>query len=139
MAWTFARRPDPRRAVPSFVLAALSLATVVRTAKCGPVPSIPVPPMAPPPDTRTNGWEHNWDCVMCSSNSMLSANFGTGSSHHFNFSDHWWIKEVAHSYAHVLLSDFFVSGGYNGTGSECALVSVARALKKENPNIIARC
>jgi hypothetical protein len=65
---------------------------------------------------------------------MLSANFGSGSPN-FNLSDPWWIKEVAASYAHVMLSDFFDSGAYNGTGSECALVTVARALKKANPKI----
>ena len=61
---------------------------------------------------------------------MLSANFGTGDSQKFNLSDPWWVKEVANSYAHVLLSDFFDSGSYTGAGPECALVTVARALKK---------
>ena len=49
--------------------------------------------------------------------------------------DPWWIQTVATSYAQVLLSDFFDSGAYNGTGAECALVTVARALKAVNPNI----
>jgi hypothetical protein len=65
---------------------------------------------------------------------MLSANFGSA-SRYFNFSDPWWVETVATSYAQVMLSDFFDSGGYNATGAECALVTVARALKKVNPKI----
>ena len=91
-------------AVPRFrfgALGCLAMATHL-LASCaaaahGPVPSIPVPLMAPPPDPK--GWTHNWDCIMCETNSMLSANFGSSESQFFNFSDPWWLKTVA-AYAH---------------------------------------
>ena len=91
------------------------------------------PPLAPPPQLDAT-WSHGWDCVACGSNSMLSANFGVGAE--FELDDPWWVKEVAGRYAQVLLSNFdeAARSSYNGTG-EYPLVTLARALKKENPKI----
>ena len=77
---------------------------------------------------------HNWDCITCKTNSMLAGNFGHVNSLIFNMSDTWWIDTVASSYAAVALNDFVGSRTYNGTG-ENGVVTVARALKKANPNI----
>eukprot|EP00035_Acanthoeca_spectabilis_P024372 m.453510 g.453510 ORF g.453510 m.453510 type:complete len:158 (-) comp20514_c0_seq1:1140-1613(-) len=106
------------------------------------------PPLSPPPNLT--GWTHGWDCVACSTNSMLSANFGSSDTWRFNLSNPWWIKEIAGRYAHIQMSPFLGAGHYNGT--ECTpdclkqspnmctcgvnpLKKVAKLLKSFNPKI----
>eukprot|EP00117_Sycon_ciliatum_P000413 scpid66101/ scgid6483/ len=77
---------------------------------------------------------HGWDCVACSTNTMLAGDFGHTNSLIFNMSDQWWIKEVALNYAAVTLNSYLDSNRYNGSG-ESGLVTVARAMKAVNPKI----
>eukprot|EP00117_Sycon_ciliatum_P030280 scpid75107/ scgid23912/ len=85
---------------------------------------------------HVSSFTHGWDCIACSTNNMLAANFGDGYAENANFkmSDPWWVDVVAQGYAAVALSDFLGSQNYNGTG-ENGMVTVARALKAANPKI----
>jgi hypothetical protein len=85
------------------------------------------------------GLTHGWDCISCKSSSMLVADFGTHRSD-ITLSDPWWINAIADSYAAIVVNVYDYIGTpnkgnhYNGTGED-GRVSVARALKKRNPNI----
>lgn len=86
----------------------------------------------------TAAFTHNWDCISCRSNSMLSANFGTFNHQNFNMSDTWWIDTIADSHNQVILNNFWYQSpnplAYNGSGTD-SKITVARALKKRNPKL----
>ena len=70
---------------------------------------------------RHTGWLHNWDCISCETNSMLSANFGGGvndPNSPINCTDLWWVEVAAKAYTHIQLADFCGSASWNGTGIE---------------------
>ena len=118
-----------------------------------PAPRPPYPKGFPPPQQpgpNLTGWTHGWDCISCPSNSMLSANIGTNDLTRFNLSSPWWVEELATHYAHIQMSPFLGSNFYNDTTctpkclslgpyactcGEHPLKTMARALKKINPEM----
>jgi hypothetical protein len=78
---------------------------------------------------------HGWDCISCSSNSMLVSNFGTWRKD-ISLDDPWWINATADSHAAIILNNFWKQGpgSYNGTGED-SKVTIARLLKARNPQL----
>jgi hypothetical protein len=97
--------------------------------------------LAPAPQLK-GGWTHNWDCLSCATNSMLSANFGdmgstalSGDQGRFNLTKTWWIDEIAHHYAHAMMSgwDLGPDGSAVPETNWAAQVELAKKLKETNP------
>merc|ERR1719182_1367949 len=69
---------------------------------------------------------HNWDCVMCETNTMLAGNWAIRNPN-FNNTDPWWAETIASSYAAVALN----LNRFNTS----LTVEQARILKKFNPKL----
>ena len=67
---------------------------------------------------------HGWDCISCSTNTMLAGNWAINNPN-FNNSDLWWAHTITSSYAAVALN--------MNHGDPSLTVEQARILKKINP------